>query len=192
MQLDAAKAQLDSALQLGSGVLEILLHGGKADELGVRLALLRDEVVDGGDGVRGGGNGVHDEVRDGRAVLRCKQAVGRAIAEHVNVVEVPDGLHGLRGDFVGIDMRMRIDNGHNATPHLETSPIVRQRKAAFAGHFGKSAGIAIMLWLPVCCASCGLCHTSRSSGRFCRKRVGFARPSRTSGRFEGAVLLRRR
>ena len=50
------------------------------------------------------------------------------------------------------------------------SPIVRHRKAAFAGHFGETAGIAIRLWLSVCCVSCGRCHTGRSSGRFCRKK----------------------
>ena len=64
------QAQLDRALQLGRRVLKVLLHGGEADELGVLLALFRNEVVDGGDSVGSGCHGMHDEVRDGCAVLR--------------------------------------------------------------------------------------------------------------------------
>ena len=70
MELDAVQAQFDRALQLGRRVFEVLLHGGEADELGVLLALVRNEVVDGGDSVGSGCHGMHDEVRDGRAVLR--------------------------------------------------------------------------------------------------------------------------
>ena len=50
MQLHAAQAQADGALYLHLGVLEVLVHGHEADELGVEAALLGDEVVDAGHG----------------------------------------------------------------------------------------------------------------------------------------------
>ena len=76
MQLHTVKPQLDHAVDLRLGVLEILVHGAESDELGMQLALLGDEVVDGGDRMSRGGDRMHDEVRDGRASHSASSASG--------------------------------------------------------------------------------------------------------------------
>ena len=56
MQLHAVQPQLDHAVDLRLGILEILVHGAESDEFGMQFALIGDEVVDGGDRMRRGGD----------------------------------------------------------------------------------------------------------------------------------------
>ena len=116
MQLHAAQAQADGALYLHLGVLEVLVHGHEPDEFGMEAALLGDEVVDGLHAARRRGHRMHDEVRDGRMLLRGQQVLHRAFAEHVDEVEVAHGVDRSRGDLVGIYVSMGIDHCHGGAP----------------------------------------------------------------------------
>ena len=116
VQLHAAQAQADGALDLRLGVLEVLVHGHEADELGVEAALLGDEVVDAGHGAGLDGHRVHDEVREGRLLLRGQQVRRRALPVHVHEVELAHGADRPLGDLLGIDMGMHVDGGHGWAP----------------------------------------------------------------------------
>ena len=116
MQFHALEAQADGAFDFLLRLGIVLVHGHEPDELGVLSALLGDEVVDGFHAARRRGHRMHDEVRDGRMLLRGQQVLHRAFAEHVDEVEVAHGVDRSRGDLVGIYVSMGIDHCHGGAP----------------------------------------------------------------------------
>ena len=168
MQLHADEAQADGAFDFGLGVGEVLVHGHEADEFLMLAALRGDEIVDGGHRVRRRGHRVHDEPRDGRALLRFQQMRRRALAVHVDEIELAHGVHGALGDLLGVDMGVDIDDGHACSFGLLCAlragagacafapPIVVQLSEACSGqsveaggHVGRGggAGGALTYWL---------------------------------------------
>ena len=116
MQLHALESQADGAFDFLLGLGIVLVHSHEPDELGMLPALLGDEVVDGLHAARRRGHRMHDEVRDGRMLLRGQQVLHRAFAEHVDEVEVAHGVDRSRGDLVGIYVSMGIDHCHGGAP----------------------------------------------------------------------------
>lgn len=131
VDLEAVQAKLYCAFDLGFLVLEIGMHGAEADELGMRVRLLGDEIVDARHGMGRRGNRVDDEVRDGGGIRAGKQRLGctgaaGAPVEHLDTVKCADCFDGSRCYFLWIDMRVCIDNCHGFSFNMKhPTPIMK-------------------------------------------------------------------
>ncbi len=96
MNLHAFQAQLNSAVDLPFYVRIVLVHSGKADELGMHEALIGNERVDGLHLTGRRGHRVHNMMGDRRTLAGCEQSLGRGIGRgHGHAIEVAHGIRRL-------------------------------------------------------------------------------------------------
>ena len=104
VDLDALQAPGLDVVHLPLDVLHVLVPGSQADELGVLLTLLLNELVDGPDLLHLGGHGAHQEPVNPGLSPSLGQHVGQPHVLHGDAVEVPHRGGGLLRDLSRIDM----------------------------------------------------------------------------------------
>ena len=89
------------------------VHGAKADEpFGMLRHRAGDKVVDRRHALPGYGHRVHQMTGDARFLPGTEQFAHRTVQIHGDAVKIADGGRRLPGDFVGIDMRVGINDSH--------------------------------------------------------------------------------
>ena len=125
VDLHPVDAVVPQPLQLLPVVFILGVEGAAGDELGVLLALLADEAVDGLHLVGGGGGGEHHGVLDPRLRQHVRQLLDLpVVVGGLRQVEVLGGGHGgLLRHLVREDVGVHVDDSHGYAPPLriETS-----------------------------------------------------------------------
>ena len=135
VQLHAPQAQGQDAVQLLLHFGMVGMHGAKADEpVGVLRHRAGDKVVDGRHPLPGYSHRVHQVAGNPSLFSGAEQLAHGAVQVHGNVVEIADGSRCLQGNFVGIDVRVGVDDVHGSRRLLYTVHMFKNRAGSSLPH----------------------------------------------------------